>query len=368
MSSNQSNDEVEAFTLCLSCHESIESDEEIYACDEDTCNKRFHEQCAANIWMGSEFSLLSTDICLREFGERNSKEKERRIMCSYPFLCPSCDLLGTSKFLMMYFLVIEKQKKTSFINRSYDTTYLTFLVNLFHERNLLLDTSKEFSSTLIDDKSELKELIESRPETLIGKPVVLFCPLDGIMHNGRIIDKKGEENEIEFLVRFPPGRDGRISAFHQWINIEEHMILLGTSVVWVEHDSANGCLQWPAQKILFSRVEKILNKPRKPCPPNFIRVVSFGHQGLDMLAISSDKSKLFPSPIFERENDALKCDNPKLNEAVIAASMEFEEQNRVISWKRAFLDDPSSSSWFSSSMNKYQKVKSKVQRSDLNFF
>ena len=260
---------------------------------------------------------------------------------------------------MTYFLTLKSFKQNNRLdkNKSHETVYLSLLISMFHDRNLCLKTTRDRISSLQNVKSKFDELIKETPTSFLGKSLTLMCPLDGIMHFGRIIDKRVECcGNTSFLVRFPAGREGRLSAFHQWINIEEHMIMVGASIIWAEKKFENKCSQWPGQKILYSRTAMILDKDKKACPMNFTRVAFFGFPSGDLSNILNKNIKKIPSSTFDKESGALEGSNPDLNKAVIAASMELEEQCRIPFWTDAFGD--SSSPSFQFSMEKYQDSKS----------
>ena len=104
------------------------------------------------------------------------------------------------------------------------------------------------------------------PEEYIGKPVRLHDRSRDMYHTGRIVayrntvsgvswgnyqpsssKEKVTPNEAvskcsnrEYLIRFPAGKDHRKSTYHHWIRLEEHSLLVGTTIVWARATSG----QW----------------------------------------------------------------------------------------------------------------------------
>ena len=82
--------EGEESDFCPHCQSNLPEEEgnsNIEECTGDICMKRYHEACAAKIWFGSEYFQLSSNICLSDLMDSDSKSKKYRIINTYPFLC-----------------------------------------------------------------------------------------------------------------------------------------------------------------------------------------------------------------------------------------------------------------------------------------
>ena len=108
------------------------------------------------------------------------------------------------------------------------------------------------------------------PSFFIGKPIQLYCPLDNSYHQGRIVDWRkstrgfpqyygtGQAASAEFLVRFPPGVNGRKIGLRRWIILEEHCVAVSLAIVFAEQKKVKGLAGWkPAQLMARSSLELI---------------------------------------------------------------------------------------------------------------
>ena len=108
------------------------------------------------------------------------------------------------------------------------------------------------------------------PSFFIGKPIQLYCPLDNSYHQGRIVDWRkstrgypqyygtGEIASSEFLVRFPPGINGRKTGLRRWIILEEHCVAVSLAIVFAEQKKVKGLAGWkPVQIMARSSLELI---------------------------------------------------------------------------------------------------------------
>jgi hypothetical protein len=81
-----------------------------------------------------------------------------------------------------------------------------------------------------------------QPDFLLGHCVRLYCPIENQYHSGRIIHWRkathcdqfwsSEVSNIEYLVRFPAGKDFRKTSMQQWLILEEHALAIGVSLIW----------------------------------------------------------------------------------------------------------------------------------------
>jgi hypothetical protein len=167
---------------------------------------------------------------------------------------------------------IEDASKT---NRSTDNTFKIKRpeteLDYIHELSPSLN-SKRRNNTLSN--------IAFSPESLVGKCVHLYSPMDNAYHVGRIIEwrnarpfmklhsaasitsaatntnsttttttctttarcsefyGKEEIHKCEFLVRFLPGVNGRKRMVQEWIILEEHSLALGIDLIWANSTPA----------------------------------------------------------------------------------------------------------------------------------
>jgi len=159
---------------------------------------------------------------------------------------------------------------------SYKPTELT-AARIHH---ILQCTSKNMeqtkSSTIVGNSRPIT------PYSLIGQPIRLFCNVSNSYHTGRIIDARDTESidtsrmksstiqkymrkkstskssskikkqnysspvkldrdiaSTQYLVRFRARIDGRKSAVHQWLYLEEHPLMVGVNIVWAKLQEDN---------------------------------------------------------------------------------------------------------------------------------
>jgi len=91
----------------------------------------------------------------------------------------------------------------------------------------------------------------------IGKPVRLL--IQETYYTGRIVDWRYYHNDkstVEYLVRFTAGYEDRKSPYQHWIVLEEHALLVGTTLLWAKADHTD---TWrPAQLQVRTSREVVL--------------------------------------------------------------------------------------------------------------
>jgi len=262
---------------------------------------------------------------------------------------------------------------------------------------------------------------------LVGQPVRLYCNVDNTYHVGRIIDwrvcdelnylrskvsndlkRNGKYakscsydkcllldqdiNRIQYLVRFRAGAEGRLVVVHEWLYLEEHSVMVGLRLVWVnlnkdghllckknkssEYIQSNNMYEeermprfMPAQIFVRSslemsslpRFDSLVEKSKGLVPPIKVMTLFFGKQFRckklwlynhdstsiveedsfadnlkDGLHRSFEKKDVvdFQNPTTELESHLkeLQCDDDNLVLSAALASMEIEEQRRIRRW------------------------------------
>lgn len=183
------------------------------------------------------------------------------------FLCPECNIEGTTTYLMEYFQ---------------DFQQLELLYNVIPETNNyaqnqeggengmklleehLYRTACKTSNSSLPQYRKKSEINLSRiqkmynmqtkykkkkpkaiadPSCIVGQPIRLYCTVDCRYHTGRIIDWRYFASSIacdelttqtEYLVRFRAGVDGRKIALHRWIRLEDHAVMVGLFMIWIK--------------------------------------------------------------------------------------------------------------------------------------
>ena len=218
------------------------------------------------------------------------------------------------------------------------------------------------------------------PSFFIGKPIQLYCPLDNAYHQGRIVDWRkstrgypqyygtGDVASSEFLVRFPPGINGRKIGLRRWIILEEHCVAVSLAIVFAEQKKVKGLAGWkPAQIMARSSLELIPVRRLLIDDGELRGLAFFFGDGTHSYLKLRDEATSFSSRSFatrrgERvENavsvleglggagttmissassvDGTNCTKP-LDIAVHQAFLEHEEQQRVKEWGQMSLKDP----------------------------
>mmetsp|Transcript_33464 Transcript_33464/g.73406 ORF Transcript_33464/g.73406 Transcript_33464/m.73406 type:complete len:830 (+) Transcript_33464:265-2754(+) len=246
--------------------------------------------------------------------------------------------------------------------------------------SLANDESKDIGTTIITPNN-----IKLRPDFFVGKPIQVYCPLDNSYHNGRIVrwrkSTRGypeyygndEVASSEFLIRFPPGSNGRRKGLHRWIILEEHSVAVSLAIVYAQQKKSRGLAGWkPAQIMVRSSLELI--------PVRHLLVDNgeerglacfFGEAAHAYLKLREETADLF-SPKFAAQRGVLETKSaiaaevggglsPTMSPAkpptkfnigsthfahkfadlpLLLAYLEHDEQQRVNEWGRMPLSDP----------------------------
>ena len=242
-----------------------------------------------------------------------------------------------------------------------------------------MDESKDDSTTVNYSDTNAAKL---RPDFFVGKPIQVYCPLDNSYHNGRIVHWRkssrgypeyygsGEIASLEFLIRFPPGINGRRKGLHRWIILEEHSVAVSLAIVFAQQKKGRGLSGWkPAQIMVRTSLELI--------PVRHLLVddgeerglaFSFGETVHSYLKLREEICDFF-SPFFaEQRGEMAKTRSTKTAIAgsvlsatkcpaksnvgdtnttdkfadlpVLLAYLEYDEQQRVNKWSRMPLSNP----------------------------
>ena len=214
-------------------------------------------------------------------------------------------------------------------------------------------------------------------DNFLGQSVRLYCPEDNTYHVGRIISFRkharpyvattnpvarpsqeeilnncqppesffghGGHMELEFLVRFRSGTEGRKVPVHRWIVFEEHALAVTCAVVW---GRVKGNPWWPAQTVYRSCLEVLhgfiskhfdgveidggvgSDEVGKQHKQHKSHALFFGEQTNCTLDLVNDATN-FLSPRFATKRatvDSLLCIS------VAMAQVELEEQRRIRTW------------------------------------
>ena len=179
------------------------------------------------------------------------------------------------------------------------------------------------------------------PSIFIGQPVKLYCPIDNSYHVGRIIDMRKRQrnkrniqtctnsnheesnkdhndreryplNQVEFLIRFRAGMNGRKITVHGWIVLEEHSLMVGIMLIWVQF---NLLLSQNLSKKRIkgynddydSQNNNINNHAcKKQLIPYYSPAQVMLRSGLEMLALNENKSSSVSNLSANLNNDEKK--------------------------------------------------------------
>jgi hypothetical protein len=158
------------------------------------------------------------------------------------FYCVDCSPTGTTHLLEQY-LEESYDRKQELDNPQ---EYVKFLL----EEDVQEEDGEPDDDPLIRRRLPVSELhqVHQNPEQLIGHSLRLYCPRGNHYHNGRILEIRKEEENIDLennndvgdvgdhdtlcLVRFPAGSDHRKTSLTTWIYLEEHCVAVCTQLVW----------------------------------------------------------------------------------------------------------------------------------------
>lgn len=217
---------------CLGVRDKELVDDEVLLCDGQGCGREYHLKC-----------------CVPAL--RNETEQER-------WLCQDCCPNGGSTAFLMKYLEESDREKAEFLAKCTATDpHEAFIDRLLRqdsirdnkptdrfpvsqlERGALIDATAR-SDTFSRTRRGQEQTQPLTPDFFVGKPIRIFSLVGYQYHTGRIVDYrvtwKSENctvlNDIEFLIRFPAGTEGRKTSYRHWIVLEEHGACVGTTIVW----------------------------------------------------------------------------------------------------------------------------------------
>lgn len=123
-----------------------------------------------------------------------------------------------------------------------------------------LSPSKAQSSTSSENAAPTASM---GPSFFVGKPVRLFEPTNDMYHTGRIVDYKFQTPAMGitlYLIRFSAGTEGRKRTVYHWLDLEEHDLAIGTTLIWASiHSVWQPSLVWlrTTRSIMFQESEDV---------------------------------------------------------------------------------------------------------------
>lgn len=346
--------------VCSGCHgqkhEKLQN-EPILLCDGPNCGREYHISC-----------------CVPPIATVPEAD----------WLCFDCSLEGTTSALRRY-LEESDQKRAEFSRseRAKSETYVDALVredcqraNVPADRFPLSEVARggtTHSLAVCDatDLSRTRQGSESRqplvPADIVGRPVRLAIPSNSEYHTGRVVDcrpmlridtissttEKNSVDTTEFLVRFVAGKDGRKTSYHHWMVLEEHPLLLGTTMVFAQVPA--GVPIWkPAMvwlrtsrqlvsvqevstegEILYRRATDALDSPQKTKHKVMALVRAFGQDTYTML---NARDQAVDLANLKAAENYLKDSANQLTYQL--AQVEQQEQSRVRQWQSLRQENP----------------------------
>ena len=263
--------------VCTGCSGS--RDQELNAEDDDDGDDDDHPVLLCDgVQCGREYHIACCIPPLASVPDDNGDDE--------PWYCYDCCKDGTTLLLQQYLDKNDKEMIDYYSNTVQGKSNISF-VEYRLQQELNIKTSAHTKRKIVHPTPPESELVigamihslalcdgnklartrgahEHResltPEEYIGKPIRLHDRNHDMYHTGRIVAFRnavslaswGEEQlastssndtaasiaslstipNIEFLVRFPAGKDNRKSTYHHWIRLEEHTLSIGSTLVW----------------------------------------------------------------------------------------------------------------------------------------
>ena len=333
---------------------------------------------------------ICSSCFMRTDGEHDEREpillcdgcdREYHLRCLQPryscvpdgdFYCWDCSTTGTTFSLQSYLKQVDRQRANYPTRAAYVASLRDNLIKAFHKNMAGRKPSKFNMQDYQIPSSELDlehiQRIESAihsserdssssprhetsaeasvaPDFLIGKPVDLFFndPKEGDrLHSGRIVDcRQTDDAGVEYLVRFPAGADYRKTHVSAWISLEEHVITVETSLIWIEEKKG----QWiPAivqlrsvlSLIMLLRTQAI-PEPESP-PRHSYRTTAAKRERISAWTKTfGDRPGLIDRDMKSQAMPFVPKESGKLSQL---AAVEWHEQQRVRQWWNMKLIDP----------------------------
>lgn len=149
------------------------------------------------------------------------------------WLCQDCSPSGSAETLMQYLESNDERRCDFQSSEEFVASLIShdMVKEKVHRRPLSeLERATEIHRSAIGENWNL--LIS--PDFYVGKPLRIYDGLANQYHSGRLVDCRQSLScgTVEYLARFPSGKDGRKSPLHHWIILEEHCLAIGTALIW----------------------------------------------------------------------------------------------------------------------------------------
>lgn len=208
--------------LCAGCLQPQEAvDDAVLLCDGPGCGREYHLSCC--------------DPPVEEIPKGS-------------WFCQDCSKEGTTRFLREYLEASDQKRSLSLSSKHYVKSLLQTDLNEYQAYRLRETGRNQPSGIPVSELSRAHELHSAIGETesqdndtylvkqLIGKPIRIYDRLSNHYHSGRLVDYRSllSCGSVEFLVRFPAGKDGRKTSLFYWIVLEEHSLAVESMLVWAQ--------------------------------------------------------------------------------------------------------------------------------------
>jgi hypothetical protein len=213
-----------------------------------------------------------------------------------------------------------------------------------------------------------KRIDPIKPDFFMGKCVRIYCPTDNQYHSGRIIDWRkathsdqfweSEVADIEYLVRFPAGKDFRKTPYQQWIVLEEHALAVGATLIWGMNVQRKGVMGFnPGQVWLRTSLELLpiqsylaknlwqmysMGDVVKLEHKSWALASFYGEDSHELLELKDESVDYFSVAFGEARHQRHLISNdldPRVEIFMGLVQVEWEEQERVRAWKNMKLDN-----------------------------
>ena len=251
--------------LCRGARDEMDKDKTVLMCEQRGCHVEFH--------LG----------CLYHYYPHIERPKNGQEVPEGELYCNQCHDMGSASVLEHYFEKVESERSNYSCNREFVCSLLSKHMKDYPDANTRKApqdrTANQNVEYLSPPRSELWYAhdvveqalegsesafdIERTGELLVGKSVRIYNTLDNDYHVGRIMDWRtctvypsicgnagppvSDDNTVElsdlefygngplstseFLVRFPPGLQGRKKEVTRWVHLEEHSLAVGVCLI-----------------------------------------------------------------------------------------------------------------------------------------
>lgn len=251
--------------LCRGSRDETEKDETVLMCEQKGCDVEFH--------LG----------CLYHYYPHIERPKNGEGVPEGELYCSECHVMGSASVLENYFDKVESERSNYSCQREFVGFLLANHMKDYPDANSRKTPQDRTTSQNVEylppprselwyahdlveqalEGSESVSDIERTGELLVGKSVRIYNSLDNDYHVGRIVDWRtstvyssiygnagppvSEDNTVElndlefygngplstseFLIRFPPGLQGRKKEVTRWVHLEEHSLAVGVCLI-----------------------------------------------------------------------------------------------------------------------------------------